>query len=153
MEIQLLLFDFSISVTEIRQQVNKVLPEFRKDCAISIQQKCKLHKPRRAIWRNRFEFSEPWSHYNYSIIQFFSNFSAIKNLFFLRLERCECLGNSRRCFLSNEIRSNVNANSWITNERNSSMELFLLILVSSSLISLSRHISSIACQLKPCFAS
>ena len=49
MEIQLLLFDFSISVTEIRQQVNKVLPEFRKDCAISIQQKCKLHKPRRAI--------------------------------------------------------------------------------------------------------
>ena len=80
------------------------------------------------------------------------NFSTIKNFFF-RLEISERLGNCRLCFLSNEIRANVNANSWIWNERNSSMEFFLWILVSSFSISLWGHISSISCQLKLCFPS
>ena len=87
--------------------------------------------------------------FNYSL---FSNFPTIKNHFLLVgwLEISERLGNCRLCFLGNEIWTNVNASSWITYEQNSSMELFLSILVSSPSISLLRHISSIPCQLKPC---
>ena len=131
-----------------------VLQEFRKDCAIFIQQKCKLHKP----GRPNINFDAITLNFKNLVsittfIQLFSsNFFTIKNYFFW-LEISEWLGNCRLGFLSNEIRTNVNANSWIKNERNWCMEFFLLILVSSSSISLSRHISSIPYQLKPCFPS
>ena len=89
---------------------------------------------------------------SFQLFNSFQTFPQLKIIFYW-LEICQRLGNCRLCFLSNEIRTNVTANSWITYEQNSSMELFLLILVSSPSISLLRHISSIPCQLKPCFPS
>ena len=60
---------------------------------------------------------------SFQLFNYVHTFPQLKNIFlWLEIER---LGNSRLCFLSNEIRSNVNANSWIKNERNSSEELFL----------------------------
>ena len=116
----------------------------------------KTGKDKYKCWQNRFEFYKSCSQHNFfSITQLFSNFPTIKNRFLLDgwLEISERLGNCRLCFLGNEIRTNVNASSWITYEQNSPMELFLLILISSPSISLLRHISSIPCQLKPCFPS
>ena len=89
---------------------------------------------------------------SFQLFHSFQTFPQLKIIFYW-LEICQRLGNCRLCFLSNEIMTNVTANSWITYEQNSSMELFLLILVSSPSISLLRHISSIPCQLKPCFPS
>ena len=54
----------------------------------------------------------------------FQTFSQLK-IIILSLEIREQLGNCRICFLSNKIRSNVNANFWIKNEGSSSKELFL----------------------------
>ena len=125
----------------------QTLLKFWNNCAISIQQKCELHKPgktNKIFWRNRFEFSKSCFHYNfYSIIQLFSNFLMIKKFFFW-LEICGRLGNYMMRLLSNEIKIKINANSWIKNERKSSKELFLLILMSSFSISLYRYISSIS---------
>ena len=125
----------------------QTLLKFWNNCAISIQQKCELHKPGKTnknFWRNRFEFSKSCFHYNfYSIIQLFSNFLMIKKFFFW-LEICGRLGNYMMRLLSNEIKIKINANSWIKNERKSSKELFLLILMSSFSISLYRYISSIS---------
>ena len=95
---------------------------------------------------------------SFQLFNSIQTFPQLKIIFFWleicqAVEICQRLGNCRLCFLSNEIRTNVNANSWITYEQNSSMELFLSILVSSPSISLSRHVSSIPCQLKPCFSS
>ena len=108
----------------------QTLLKFWNNCAISIQQKCELHKPgktNKIFWRNRFEFSKSCFHYNfYSIIQLFSNFLMIKKFFFW-LEICGRLGNYMMRLLSNEIKIKINANSWIKIERKSSKELFLLI--------------------------
>ena len=87
--------------------------EFQKDCAISIQQKCELHKPGKAninfheIVLN-FENLVP----NTTSIQLFNCFQTFPQLkfIFFWLEICEQLGNCRINFLSNEIRTNVNAN-------------------------------------------
>ena len=140
----------------MEEWTNKFFQEVWKDCAISIQQKCKLHKP----GRPNINFDEIALNFenhvpNTTSIQLFNCFQTFPQLkiIFFRLEISERLGNCKLCFLSNEIRANVNANSWIGNERNSSVEFFLLILVSSSSISLWRHISSISCQLKPFFTS
>ena len=85
-----------IPITEIQQQ-NQTTPtkkseqaisqEFRKECKIFVQQKCKLYKTemkKNIFSRNRFQFSKACSQFNfYSVIQFFSPFSTIKNHFFL----------------------------------------------------------------------
>ena len=100
----------------------------RKDFAISIQQKCdEFHKLR----RTNVNFDEIALNFknlvpnttSFQLFNYVHTFPQLKNIFlWLEIER---LGNSRLCFLSNEIRSNVNANYWIKNERNSSEELFL----------------------------
>ena len=97
------------------------------------------------IW-NRFEFSKPCSQSIQLPFNCFQTFPQFKITFFW-LEICERLGNCRLCFLNNKIRTNLNANAWTTNERNSSMEFFLLILVNSSSISLSRQLPYFPCQL------
>ena len=95
---------------------------------------------------------------SFQLFNSIQTFPQLKIIFFWleicqAVEICQRLGNCRLCFLSNEIRTNVNANSWIKNERHSSMKFFLLILVRSPSILLSRHISSIPHQLKPCFST
>ena len=138
----------------MRSEQNIILLKFRKDSADSTEQKCELHKP----GRTNINFDEIALNFKNRIpsttfIQPFHSFQTFRQLkiIILSLEICEQLGNCRICFLSNEIWSNVNANSWTKNERKSSKELFLLILVSLCLVSLLRRISSTRCYLKLCF--
>ena len=116
-----------VKVTLFRMKI-KLPAVNRKDFAISIQQKCdEFHKPRRTninfdeialIFKNLVPNTTSIQLFNYV-----HNFPQLKSIFlWLEIER---LGKCRLCFLSKEIRSNVNANSWIKNEQNSSVELFL----------------------------
>ena len=100
----------------------------RKNFAISIQQKCvEFYKPR----RTKINFDKITLSFknlvpnttSFQLFNYVHTYPQLKNIFlWLEIER---LGNCRLCFLNNELRSNVNTNSWIKNERNSSEGLFL----------------------------
>ena len=81
---------------------------------ISIRQKFKFLKPCRTN-KNFDEIALSFQNHfpNTISIQLFNSFQTFPQLkiIFFWLEISECLGNCRLCFLSNEIRTNVNANS------------------------------------------
>ena len=132
------------------------MQELWKDCAIFNQQKLEFHKLERANI-NFVEINLNFQNFvpkttSIQLFHYFQTFPQLKIIFFW-LEICERPDNCRVRILINVIKTNVNANSWIKNERKSSKKIFLLILISLSLISPLRHISSIPPPLKPYFAS